>query len=114
MTIGMKVLQGQSLKIACADLKPHWHYPENPGTQSPALTAAFVFEDFRQAFAFMTQVAMLAEKVDHHPDWSNVYNRVSIALTTHDAGAITLKDIELARQIDAVLAHSPGVRSAAQ
>lgn len=65
------------------------------------LQAAFEFEDFIHAFAFMTRVAMVAEKMNHHPIWSNVYNKVSISLCTHDAGDIvTEKDHQLAREID--------------
>ena len=57
--------------------------------------------DFTEAFAFMTRVALHAEKMDHHPEWSNVYNRVSIRLSTHDVGGLTDKDIALARKVDA-------------
>jgi 4a-hydroxytetrahydrobiopterin dehydratase len=65
----------------------------------------FEFHDFSEAFAFMTRVAMLAEQRSHHPDWSNVYNRVSIALTTHDDGnVVTNADRELGRAIDDLLA----------
>ncbi|MFN3360857.1 MAG: 4a-hydroxytetrahydrobiopterin dehydratase [Pseudanabaenaceae cyanobacterium] len=64
------------------------------------LHKVYQFPNFVSAFAFMTKVALLAEKMDHHPEWSNVYNRVTINLTTHDAGGITAKDVELARQID--------------
>lgn len=59
----------------------------------------FRFADFGEAFAFMTRVALEAEKADHHPEWSNVWNRVDIFLTTHDAGGLTLKDIALAEKI---------------
>jgi len=59
------------------------------------------FRDFTQAFGFMASVALLAEKADHHPEWSNVYNRVHIRLTTHDAGGLSARDFSLARQIDA-------------
>ncbi|MBW2288174.1 MAG: 4a-hydroxytetrahydrobiopterin dehydratase [Deltaproteobacteria bacterium] len=62
-----------------------------------------VFEDFKAAFAFMTRVAVLAEDRDHHPDWSNVYNRVTIDLETHDAGGITEKDCDLATAIERLL-----------
>jgi 4a-hydroxytetrahydrobiopterin dehydratase len=62
----------------------------------------FVFRDFAEAFAFMTRVALLAEKADHHPEWSNVWNRVDITLTTHDAGGLTARDVGLAREIDRV------------
>jgi 4a-hydroxytetrahydrobiopterin dehydratase len=62
------------------------------------------FRDFREAFAFMTQVALLAERHDHHPEWSNVWNRVTISLTTHDAGSvITDRDRKLAAAIDEIL-----------
>ena len=62
------------------------------------------FADFSAAFAFMTRVAMLAEVADHHPEWSNVYNRVTIALTTHDADGLSARDAAMARAIDALLA----------
>jgi 4a-hydroxytetrahydrobiopterin dehydratase len=67
-----------------------------------ALTRRFLFADFVAAFGFMTRVALLAEKADHHPEWSNVWNRVDILLTTHDAGGLSMRDIELARAIDAI------------
>ena len=63
----------------------------------------FIFTDFSNAFAFMTQVALLAEKADHHPNWSNVYNRVTIELTSHDAGnTVTAKDLAMAQAINAL------------
>ncbi|WP_032112301.1 4a-hydroxytetrahydrobiopterin dehydratase [Candidatus Paracaedibacter symbiosus] len=58
------------------------------------------FKDFTQAFSFMTKVALVAEKMDHHPEWFNVYNKVSICLTTHDCGGLSQKDIDLAMKID--------------
>jgi len=66
------------------------------------LAKRFVFADFAAAFAFMTRVAFAAEEADHHPEWTNVWNRVDILLTTHDAGGVTGKDVALARQIEAV------------
>lgn len=64
------------------------------------LKASFEFKDFNEAFGFMTQVALVAEKMDHHPNWSNVWNRVDFALTTHDAGnTVTGKDQQLAKAI---------------
>ncbi|EMS32801.1 Pterin-4-alpha-carbinolamine dehydratase [Mariniradius saccharolyticus AK6] len=67
------------------------------------LKKTFRFKDFQEAFAFMTRVAFLAEKHDHHPNWSNVYNTVTIELTTHDAGnVVTEKDHKLAAAIDAI------------
>ena len=68
-----------------------------------AITRSFTFADFSQAFAFMTRVALLAEKADHHPEWSNVYNRVDILLTTHDAGGLSHRDVDLAERIDALV-----------
>jgi 4a-hydroxytetrahydrobiopterin dehydratase len=69
-----------------------------------AISKTFRFRDFGEAFAFMTRVALHAEKHDHHPEWFNVYNRVDITLATHDAGGVTEKDIALARFIDSVAA----------
>lgn len=66
------------------------------------LEAAFKFKTFPEAFSFMTRVAFEAEKMDHHPDWSNSYDRVRVELTTHDAGGITGLDVELARKISAI------------
>jgi 4a-hydroxytetrahydrobiopterin dehydratase len=69
------------------------------------LVKTFLFKNFSEAFAFMTRVAIEAEKMDHHPFWTNVWNRVEIKLSTHDAGDIvTEKDEELAKRIDAILA----------
>ena len=68
-----------------------------------ALTRSFVFADFSEAFAFMTRVALLAEKADHHPEWSNVWNRVEILLTTHDAGGLSARDVAMAQAIDRLI-----------
>lgn len=68
-----------------------------------ALTRQFLFADFSEAFGFMTRVAMLAEVQDHHPEWFNVWNRVDILLTTHDAGGLSARDVKMARAIDALL-----------
>lgn len=67
------------------------------------LRCELTFSDFITAFSFMTKVAMLAEKANHHPEWSNVYNRVTIDLVTHEAGGITQKDFDLAKAISGVL-----------
>ena len=76
-----------------------------------AILTRLKFKSFNEAFGFMTRVALSAEKMDHHPEWSNVYNRVSIRLTTHDAGGLTEKDVRLARVIDraAAAAEREGV-----
>ena len=63
----------------------------------------FTFADFNAAFGFMTRVALLAEQANHHPEWFNVYNRVDITLTTHDADGLSRRDIDLAKAIDALL-----------
>jgi 4a-hydroxytetrahydrobiopterin dehydratase len=67
-----------------------------------AISKSFCFRDFSEAYAFMTRVALAAEKADHHPDWSNSWNRVDIALTTHSAGGITRRDIDLAKIIESI------------
>ena len=64
-----------------------------------AITRRFTFADFSEAFAFMTRVALLAEKADHHPEWANVWNRVDITLTTHDAGGLSERDVKMAKAI---------------
>lgn len=78
---------------------PEWDYDES----RDAITRGFTFADFNEAFGFMTRVALLAEKADHHPEWSNVWNRVEILLTTHDAGGLSERDIEMAQAIDALV-----------
>lgn len=67
-----------------------------------AIEKTFVFSDFVQAFGFMTQVARIAERMDHHPEWSNVYKTVQVLLTTHDADGLTQKDIALAQAMDKI------------
>ena len=73
-----------------------------------AIARSLKFADFSQAFGFMTRVALAAEKLDHHPEWSNVWNRVEITLTTHDAGGLTERDIKLAKIIDGLAAGAAG------
>lgn len=67
-----------------------------------AIRREFRFANFSEAFAFMTRVALLAEQQDHHPEWFNVYNRVDIVLSTHDAGGLSARDIRMAKAIDAL------------
>jgi 4a-hydroxytetrahydrobiopterin dehydratase len=76
---------------------PDWRYA---GERGGTITREFVFADFVQAFAFMTEVALEAEKRNHHPEWHNVYCRVGITLTTHDANGLSMRDVELAQRID--------------
>jgi 4a-hydroxytetrahydrobiopterin dehydratase len=71
-----------------------------------AITRTFKFADFGGAFGFMTRVALAAEKLDHHPEWLNVWNRVEITLSTHDAGGLTERDIKLAKIIDKIAAEA--------
>jgi 4a-hydroxytetrahydrobiopterin dehydratase len=73
-----------------------------------AITRRLGFADFNAAFAFMSRVAMRAEALDHHPEWSNIYDKVAIVLTTHDAGGVTELDLTLARFIDAAAAAAGG------
>lgn len=68
-----------------------------------AIERRFQFRDFSEAFAFMTRVALLAEQADHHPEWANVYNRIDIVLTTHDAGGLSKRDVALAKAIGGLL-----------
>jgi 4a-hydroxytetrahydrobiopterin dehydratase len=80
------------------DALPGWRMVEG----RDAIHRAFKFPDFVGAWGFMCRVALLAEKADHHPEWSNVYNRVEITLSTHDAGGLSARDVALARAIDAL------------
>ena len=68
------------------------------------IVKTYRFDDFKQAFAFMTGAALKAEQMDHHPEWANVYSRVQVTLTTHDADGVTDKDVELARFMDRLAA----------
>ena len=77
---------------------PEWEWD----IKRDAISRSFRFRDFSEAFGFMTRIALAAEKADHHPEWSNVWNRVEITLTTHDAAGLTVRDIALARSIDAI------------
>jgi 4a-hydroxytetrahydrobiopterin dehydratase len=73
--------------------------------KNQTLLKEITFKNFTQAFGFMTQVALEAEKLDHHPDWTNSYNKVLINLSTHDAGGLTELDFKLAKKIDKILEH---------
>jgi 4a-hydroxytetrahydrobiopterin dehydratase len=73
-----------------------------------AIGKTFVFKDFNEAFGFMTRAALVAEKMDHHPEWRNVYKTVEVALSTHDAGGVTKLDIELAKAMNAIAKLTQG------
>lgn len=90
-------LTADERRAALAEL-PEWREVEG----RDAIHRAFAFQDFNQAFAFMTRVALMAEKMDHHPEWRNVYHRVEITLATHDVGGVSDLDLRLARFIDSV------------
>jgi 4a-hydroxytetrahydrobiopterin dehydratase len=91
----MAKLEGAARKSALTELKD-WR--ELPGRD--AIGKKFIFNDFNEAFGFMARVALVAEKMDHHPEWSNVYRTVDVVLSTHDAGGVTDKDIALAKAMD--------------
>ena len=94
----ISTLSEEERNTALRDL-PQWSYDKD----SKGIRRSCAFGNFVEAFGFMASVALLAEKADHHPEWSNVYNRVEILLTTHDAGGLSERDIALAKQIDALL-----------
>lgn len=86
-------------RVEALDGLDEWDFDE----ARDAITRTVTFADFSEAFAFMTRVALLAEKADHHPEWTNVWNRVDILLTTHDAGGLSHRDVAMAEAIDALL-----------
>lgn len=88
-------LTGEARKAALASV-PSW----SELSERDAISRKFVFRDFNEAFGFMTRVALIAEKRDHHPEWFNVYKTVEVTLATHDAGGLTEKDIALAQAMD--------------
>jgi 4a-hydroxytetrahydrobiopterin dehydratase len=94
-----KKLSGDARKAALAKLQG---WSEAPGRD--AIAKKFVFKDFNAAFGFMTRAALVAEKLDHHPEWFNVYKTVEVTLSTHDAGGVTERDVELAAAMDQIAA----------
>jgi 4a-hydroxytetrahydrobiopterin dehydratase len=86
-------------KAALQEL-PGWVELEGEGRE--AIGRTFTFKDFSEAFGFMSRVALVAEKHDHHPEWRNVYKTVEVVLTTHDAGGVTSRDIDLAKAMNAI------------
>lgn len=95
----MGVLNERELGEALAQL-PGWQLEDGK------LARTVIFGDFVEAFSFMTRVALLAERANHHPEWSNIWSRVEIRLVTHDAGGVTGRDVALAGAIDRVLGTS--------
>jgi 4a-hydroxytetrahydrobiopterin dehydratase len=83
-------------RAAALEGLPQWRYEAG----ERAIRRDFSFADFGEAFAFMTRAAIAAEKADHHPDWSNSWNKVAVALSTHSAGGVTAKDVALAKSMD--------------
>src|SRR5438045_3746571 len=90
-------LTGEARKAALAKLSG---WSEFEGRD--AITKKFVFKDFNAAFGFMTRAALIAEKLDHHPEWFNVYKNVEVTLSTHDAGGVTELDVKLAQEMDRI------------
>src|SRR5262245_54424165 len=93
----MAKLEGAARRAALGDLH-EWREVDG----RDAIARKFVFKDFNQAFGFMTRAALIAEKMDHHPEWFNVYRTVEVTLSTHDAGGVTDKDIALAKAMDSL------------
>ena len=89
---------GQSERDAALAGLEGWRFDEGRN----GIAKSFTFADFGETFGFMTRVALEAEKADHHPEWSNVWNKVDVLLSTHSAGGVTAKDIALARKIEAI------------
>ena len=94
---GLHVLETEQVRQQLAELElPNWEYDE----EEQSITRWLAFRDFGQAFGFMTRVALEAERRQHHPEWFNLYNRVEISFTTHDAGGVTARDLEFARWVE--------------
>jgi 4a-hydroxytetrahydrobiopterin dehydratase len=93
-------LGGEARQAALAEIAGWFDH-----AQRDAITRNFEFRDFSEAFAFMTRVALAAEQADHHPEWSNVWNKVEVLLTTHSAGGVTRKDVDLAKRMNVFAAQ---------
>src|SRR5678816_3045027 len=91
-------LSEDEIRQKLTELGGGWRY------ESGKLTKQFKFDGFVRAFGWMSSVALIAEKLDHHPDWKNVYNRVDVELLTHDAGGVTARDFELAKHMEELAA----------
>jgi len=97
----MKKLDGPALQHQLQRV-PEWRFDED----TLSIERRFVFKDFNAAFGFMTRVALAAEQRNHHPEWFNVYNRVDITFTTHDAGGLTERDIDFAEWVNGIAADA--------
>ena len=95
----MEILNRNDINEKLKSLKD-WQYVE------ASIIKNFIFKDFKEALAFMVKAGAVAEELNHHPNWSNTYNKVNIQLTTHDAGGVTEKDFELAERIESILKTS--------
>lgn len=95
----MRALLTDAERATVPERLPFWQLADD----GKALQRVFKFRDFSEAWGFMSRVALLAEKLDHHPDWSNVWNQVAIVLSTHDSDGLTALDLTLAESIDALL-----------
>ena len=96
-TEALPVLDTEQVRQQLAELElENWEYDE----EEQSITRWLAFRDFGQAFGFMTRVALEAERRQHHPEWFNLYNRVEISFTTHDAGGVTARDLEFARWVE--------------
>lgn len=100
MMMRYEKLSIEAARLALADIE-HWQLSED----QTAISKEFSFGDFTQAFGFMTECALNAEKMDHHPEWFNVYRRVDVRLTTHDVGGLTTHDFKLAAIMDKIAAR---------
>lgn len=96
-TLNRNKLEGEERKKHLAEI-PTW----TEASGRDALKKTFTFADFNQAFGFMTRTALVAEKMDHHPEWFNVYNRVEVTLATHTCNGVSLLDVELAKTMDKI------------
>lgn len=94
-----------STPISAKDLLPLYATGWSEVNDGKAIRKVFLFRNFAEAFAFMTRVAEVAETLNHHPDWSNVWRKVTVELTTHSSGGLTSLDLELARQMDGLAGH---------
>ncbi|MDP2175022.1 MAG: 4a-hydroxytetrahydrobiopterin dehydratase [Bacteroidota bacterium] len=93
----MLKLNTKEIQLKLTEIEPQWIFNDN------SIQRSFKFNDFIEAFSFMTSVALIAEKLNHHPNWENTYNKVSISLSTHDAAGLTDLDFKFAKAIDKLM-----------